>query len=131
MVLTKRVLAMTVFARSIKVLGWRLRSASSREHNFPKEVLVFEIHRTSDTHLGNIAPSNHACGLCRTCTIQGGVDKFNKSDSMATRCRKTSGARLSEKKTSWFFVDHRIPDTHMGTLSNRAYGMYKTNVQSQ
>ena len=59
--------ARAVFARSIKVLGWQPLAPKSREHDFPKKnVLIFEIHRTSETSMGSVALANHAYGLYGT-----------------------------------------------------------------
>ena len=53
MVFTELLRATSVFARSIKVLGWQPGSPKSLEHEFPKKNVpnFFEIHRTSDTSM--------------------------------------------------------------------------------
>ena len=62
-VYTVHVLAMAVFPRSIKVLGWQPRAPNPREHEFPKKMsLFFEIHRTIDTFKGSVALAKHAFG---------------------------------------------------------------------
>ena len=49
-------LARAVFARSIKVHGLQPGAPKSREHDFPKEnVIFFEFHRTSDSSMGSVA----------------------------------------------------------------------------
>ena len=103
MVSKNHVKARAVFARSLNVLGCQLGAAKSREQDFPKKTSrFFEVHWTNDTHMDTVAPSNRACGLCKTGTIQGSVDKFNKSAWMATNGRKNPGARFSEKKRPGF-----------------------------
>ena len=54
---TELLLARPVFTKSIEVLGWQAGAPKSREHDFPekKNVLFFEIHRTSDTSMGSVA----------------------------------------------------------------------------
>ena len=47
--------------------------AQFSEKNLP----VFEIHRTSDTSMGSVAPINHAYGLYGTSTSQSNVCKAN------------------------------------------------------
>ena len=56
MVCAESLLARAVFARSIKVLGWQPGAPKSREHDFlKKNVLFFEIHRTSNTSMGSVS----------------------------------------------------------------------------
>ena len=57
MVSTELLLARAVFTKSIKVLGWQAGAPKSREHDFPKKknVLFFELHRTSDTSMGSVS----------------------------------------------------------------------------
>ena len=57
MVFTELLRATSVFARSIKVLGWQPGSPKSLEHEFPKKKCpdFFEIPRTSDTSIGSLA----------------------------------------------------------------------------
>ena len=57
MVSTEPLLARAVFAKSIKLLEWQPGAPKSREHDFPekKNVLFFELHRTSDTSLGSVS----------------------------------------------------------------------------
>ena len=72
-------LVRAVFARSIKVLGWQPGAPKTREHGFPKKILIFffEIHRTSDNSIGSVALRNHAYGLYGTSTSQSSVCKVN------------------------------------------------------
>ena len=56
MVSTEPLLARAVFTKSIKVLGWQRGTPKTREQDFPKKnVLFFEIHRTSDTSMGSLS----------------------------------------------------------------------------
>ena len=52
---TEPLLASTVLARSIKVLGWQPGAPKFREHDFPKKTSFFEIQRTIDTSMGSAA----------------------------------------------------------------------------
>ena len=54
---TGTLLARAVFARSIKVHGLQPGVPKTREHDFPKKknVLFFDIHRTSDTSMGSVS----------------------------------------------------------------------------
>ena len=116
---------------SNKVLGCQLGPADSGEQKFPKKTSgFFEVHRTSDTHMGTLAPSNKACDVCRACTIQSTVEKVIKSDwiaTIATRGRKKTGARLSEKNVLVFVV-HRLRDNFLNSvaLSNCVHGLNGT-----
>ena len=75
---TGRLLARTVFAKSIKVLGWQPGAPKIREHGFPKKMLIFfEIHRTRDSSVGSAALPNHAYGLYGTFTSKSSVYKVN------------------------------------------------------
>ena len=57
LVLTKLFSTMAVFERSIRVLGWQLGTAKIRDHDFPKKTSwLFGNHRTSDNHMGTVAP---------------------------------------------------------------------------
>ena len=48
--------ARAVFTKSVKVLGWQRGAPKTREQDFPKKnVLFFEIHRTSDTSMGSVS----------------------------------------------------------------------------
>ena len=72
MVSTEPLLATSIFARSIKVLGWqsgapKIPGARFSERKCPE---FFEIHRTSDTSMGSVALENHAYGLYGTFTSQ-------------------------------------------------------------
>ena len=57
MVFTESLLAIAVFPRSIKVLGWQSGAPKSREHEFPKKKTssFFELHRTCDTPMGSVS----------------------------------------------------------------------------
>ena len=71
-------MARTVFAKSIKVLGWQPGAPKIREHGFPKKNAdFFEIHRTSDSSVGSTAIPNHAYGLYGTFTSKSSVYKVN------------------------------------------------------
>ena len=49
-------LVRAAFAKSIKVLGLQPGAPKNREHEFPKKnLLIFEILRTSDTSMGFVA----------------------------------------------------------------------------
>ena len=75
---TGRLLARTVFAKSIKVLGWQPGAPKIREHGFPEKMLIFfEIHRTRDSSVGSAALPNHAYGLYGTFTSKSSVYKVN------------------------------------------------------
>ena len=52
---TEALLARAVFAKRIKVRGWQPGAPKAREHDFPKKMSFFEIHRTSDNSLGSLA----------------------------------------------------------------------------
>ena len=55
-VFTEHLLARGGFTRSIKALGWQTGAPKSREHVHPKKnVLLFEIHQTSDISMGCVA----------------------------------------------------------------------------
>ena len=55
-VFNKHLKARAVFARSIKVSGWKPGAPKSREHDFPKKIVgFFEIHRNSDTPMVSVA----------------------------------------------------------------------------
>ena len=75
----ENVLAIAMFARSIKVSGWQPGTPKSREHDFPKKNVLnfFEILRTSETSMGSAALGNHAYGLCRISTSQSSFYKVN------------------------------------------------------
>ena len=78
MVSTGALLARAVFAKQIKVRGWQPGAPKSRGHDFPKKnVLFFEIHRTSDNSLRSAALPNHAYGLYGIPTNQSSVYKVN------------------------------------------------------
>ena len=57
--------ARAMFARSIKVSGWQPGAPQSPVARFSekKNVLFFEIHRTSNTSMGSATLANHAYGL--------------------------------------------------------------------
>ena len=74
---TDRLLARAVFAMSIKVLGWQPGTPNFQEHDFPKKMLLFEIHRTSDSSVGSAALPNHAYGLYGTFNSKTSVYKVN------------------------------------------------------
>ena len=98
MVFKEFLLARAVFTRLIRVLGWQPETPKLREHDFPEKTsYFFEIHRTSDTSMGSLSLSNHACGLYGTFASQGSVSKVNYSVWMLARGLKTPGARFSEK----------------------------------
>ena len=64
MVSTESLLAMAVFTRSIRVLGWQPGAPKPREHDFPKKTsYFFEIHRTSDTSMGSVSLENMHMGF--------------------------------------------------------------------
>ena len=72
MVSAEPLLATSIFARSIKVLGWqsgapKIPGARFSEKKCPD---FFEIHRTSDTSMVSVALGNHAYGLYGTFTSQ-------------------------------------------------------------
>ena len=57
MVFTERFLTWAVFVRSKKVLRLQLGATKSRKHDLTKKrSCFFDIHWTSDTHMGIIAP---------------------------------------------------------------------------
>ena len=74
---TERLLARTVFAKSIKVLGWQPETPKSGSTVFRKNADFFEIHWTSDSSVGSAALPNHAYGLYGTFTSKSGVYKVN------------------------------------------------------
>ena len=54
---TGRLLARTVFAKSIKVLGWQPGAPKVREHGFPKKMLIFLKFIRPETALWVLQPS--------------------------------------------------------------------------
>ena len=68
----KTLLATSIFARSIKVLGWQSGAPKIPRARFSEKKCpdFFEIHRTSDTSMGSVALGNHAYGLYGTFTSQ-------------------------------------------------------------
>ena len=79
MVFTESLLAISVFSRSIKVLGWqsgapKIPGARFSEKKCPD---FFEIHRTSETSMGSVALRNHAYGLYGTFTSHINFRKVN------------------------------------------------------
>ena len=78
LVFTEPLLARSLFAKSIKVLGRQPGATKIREHDFPKKNPdFFEIHRTSDNSVGSAALLNHAYGLHGISKIQSNVYKVN------------------------------------------------------
>ena len=73
----EHLLARAVFTRSNKVPGWQPGAPRFREHDLPKKILIFEIHRTSDNSMGSAVLPNHAYGLYRIFTSQSSVHKVN------------------------------------------------------
>ena len=73
----ERLLARAVFAMSIKVLGRQPGAPNIREHELPKKMLSFEVHRTSDSSVGSAALPNHAFGLYGTFSSKSSIYKVN------------------------------------------------------
>ena len=75
----ENLLAIAMFARSIKVSGYQPGAPKPREHDFTKKKCpdFFEIHRTSETSMGSAALENHAYGLYGTFTSQLNFYKVN------------------------------------------------------
>ena len=120
MVFAERLLAIAVFAKSIKVLGWQPGAPNTRDHDFPekKRPDFFEIHRTIDNTMSSVDLCNHAFGFYRTFTSQRSVGKVNENAWMAARGPKIPGARFSGKK-SFFFEIQRTIDTSMGSAASK------------
>ena len=56
MVLTESLAARAVFTKTIKMLGWQAGAPKFGSTSFRKKnVLFFEIHRTSDTFMGSLS----------------------------------------------------------------------------
>ena len=79
MVSTELLLARSFFARSIKVLEWQSGSPKIPGARFSEKKCpnFFEIHRTSDTSRGSVAPGNHAYRLHKITTSQSNFYKVN------------------------------------------------------
>ena len=70
-------LARAVFTRSIRKHGWQPWSQNPGSTIFRKNVLIFEIHRTSETSMGSLSLRNHVYGLNKFLTSQSSVCKIN------------------------------------------------------
>ena len=78
LVFTDLLLASAVFARSIRVHGWQPASQNPGSTIFRKKnVLFFEIHRSSETSMGSLSLRNHVYGLYGIFTSQSSICKIN------------------------------------------------------
>ena len=103
MVFTERLLARTMIARSIKVLGWQMLVAKSREHDFAKKCPNF--------FSKFIGPVTSMCELLFPETVHMVFTErllasklfcdVNKSACMATGGKKIPGAGFSKKSVDF------------------------------
>ena len=77
MVFAKTLLSRPVFTGSNKVPGWQPVVPKIREHDLPKKIPFFEIHRTSDNCMGSAVLPNYAYGLYRISISESCVYKVN------------------------------------------------------
>ena len=131
MVFTESLSASAVIARSIKVLGWQLGAAKSREHEFTK--------KRSYCFSKFIGPVTSIWVLSLPETVHMVLTKRFPTSAVFERSIRFLGWQLGTakvrdqdfpRKTSWLIGNHRTSDNHMGTAApfNRAYGLYGASI---
>ena len=117
-VFTERLLARTVFGRSIKVLDWQTGAAKCGSTIFRKRSPgFFEFHRSSDTQMGTLALSNRLYGLYKTFPTRAWFKRSIRVLGWQLGTANFLDHVFPKKKTSRLFGIHRTSANHMGTVA--------------
>ena len=117
MVSTESLLAMAVFTRSIRELGWQPGAPKPREHDFPKKrpislnfigpvTPLWVLYPSEIMHVGFTGPLLARAEFTRSIRVLGWQPG-----------PQNPGSTIVRKKTSYFFEIHRTSDTSMGSVS--------------
>ena len=126
LVFTEPLLASAVFMKSNKVLGWQPGAPKSREHDFPKNVLIFLKFIEPLTPLWVLQPSQNMHIVSTENLLARAVfAKQIKVRGWQPGAPKSREHDFPKKKRPFFEV-HRTSDNSVGSpaLPKHSYGLY-------